>query len=854
MSATITEADLIRRVSKPFRYIGGERNAIVEDLSQVAVRFALVYPDVYEVGMSHLGLRILYHVLNEREDTACERVFSPWTDMQGLMVERGDVLRSIESGLPLREFDLVGITLQHELNYTNILGLLDLGGVPLLSRERGAADPFVIAGGPCALNPAPLAEVFDAFALGDGEEVVNEIVDAFRAWRREGSRPREGLLEGLAEIEGVYVPLLHDRGVGPRRIRRRVVSDLDSAAFPTRQIVPFGEIVHDRAMVEVMRGCSRGCRFCHAGFAYRPVRRRRLETLKRQCDEAIASTGYEQVVPLALNCPDYPHIAELLGHVMTAHAAHRVSMSLPSLRMDTFSIDLAEMTQGYDSGTGHRAKKTGLTFAPEAGSQRLRDVVNKNVSGDDILQTTRTAFERGWTRLKLYFMIGLPTETPEDVCAIGDLVRRIEAVGLDALGPRRGRLKIAVSVNVFVPKAHTPFQFAQQAKPEEVQEKVGLLRAKLRGAHIKLSYPDGRSELVEGAFSRGGRELGPVLLSAYRLGCAFDGWREHFDFGKWQEAFAEHGLNLEAYATRAWAPDEPPPWAHIDVGVSEGFLKREAERAMAAATTPDCSVAGCQGCGVADEETCPGLEKTTKEPRSVEKHRSSRPRLPSADGGGEDARWQAVIRFAKRPPAHLLSHREMARAIERAARRAGLPLAYSEGYAPRPRIRYALALPLGVTSEDEWASIELTEEIGAEEAGRRLGAELPPGLAVLHVETRRGRAPRFGGRFRRARYDVDVLAANGGEPSRVREAIAGLLGRKTLIITRRSHKGERVVDLRPFIYELAAAERSRGRFCFQMVLGMSEDGSAKPEEVIQALSDTSGPLQVLRVHRSALLE
>ncbi len=621
MTPKISTLDLLQHVEKPSRYCGGEWNEIRKQPDTVRVHFALAYPDSYEVGMSHLGLRILYHLLNDRPETACERLFCPQPDMADLLRRRGDRLRSLESRRPLQDFDLVGITLQHELTYTNVLHLLDLGGVPLLAAERGGGDPFIIGGGPCAMNPEPVAEFFDAFVIGEGEDAVQEIVDAYLAWhktvgeRESRTKQQRGeFLRELAAIEGVYVPALYREhrepdgrrwageplGAGVRaRITRRIVADLDAAPFPTRPIVPFAEIVHDRAMVEIMRGCGRGCRFCQAGVVYRPARTRSLETLKRQCDRIIASTGYEQIAPLALSCPDYPHISALLTHITTAYRDQHVSASLPSLRVDTFSVSLAEKLQ--------RVRKSGLTLAPEAGSQRLRDVINKNVTDDDILAATRAAFEAGWHRLKLYFMIGLPTEADEDVAAIAEVASRVRDTGDEVLGKeRRSRVAISVSVNAFIPKPHTPFQWAQQATAEEVEHKLAVLQRRLRDRRIKLSWSDPHSALLEGALSRGGRELGPVVRRAYDAGCTFDSWYDYFDYGKWQAAFAAEKRDLEAEARRRWDPRDPVPWGHIESGVEREFLLCEAQRATEALRTPDCFLEACNGCGMRKLVQCPG--------------------------------------------------------------------------------------------------------------------------------------------------------------------------------------------------------------------------------------------------------
>jgi radical SAM family uncharacterized protein len=577
------DAELVRSVAKPIRYVGGEWNAVKRDLADVRVKFAFAYPDTYEVGMSHLGLQILYHVLNQRDDTVCERVFSPWPDMADLIRSRGDALRSLESRLPLSEFDIVGVTLQHELNYTNILSLLELGGVPILAAEREADSPLVMAGGPCAVNPEPLAHFFDAVVIGDGEEVVHEIVDAYAAWRDGGGSSREKLLEGLAQIEGVYVPSLYEErtlagdgierraagaprdGAAPERIRRRIVEDLDAASFPTAPVVPFSEAVHDRAMLEIMRGCPRGCRFCQARAIYHPSRSRSLETLKEQARALLANTGYDEIAPLALNCSDYPHMAELLEYLSTAVGDRPLSVSLPSLRPVVASVELADRA--------YKGKRTGLTFAPEAGSERLRRAINKPATDEEILATVRAAFEAGWTRLKLYFMVGLPGETDDDVKGIAELAHAVEGVGDEVLGSRRrGRLGVNLSVNFHIPKPHTAFQWSRQISAAEVEAKLDILKENIRSRRIKLRWANPSQSLLEGTLSRGGRELCEVVQRAHAAGCGFDAWGEHLQYGAWKSAFGECRMDLEQYATAEWSVEAPLPWDHIDCGVTRESL------------------------------------------------------------------------------------------------------------------------------------------------------------------------------------------------------------------------------------------------------------------------------------------
>lgn len=538
-------------------------------------RFALAYPDVYEVGMSHLGLQILYHVLNSHDDFLAERVFSPWPDMEEQLRARGLPLTTLESRTPLREFDALGITLPYELTYTNILNLLDLGGIPMRARDRKQGDPLVIGGGVGAVNPEPMAEFFDALLVGEGEEAMLEIAEAAAL------RDRAAALERLAQIEGVYVPSRYEytpEGSGPRgcvsgpRVVRRIVEDFEHAPFPTRQIVPYLETVHSRVTLEIMRGCPRGCRFCQAGIVYRPRRERSVETLLRQAEEAIAATGHEEISLLGFTSVDHPQIEELVTRLVDRFGPEGVGVALPSLRVDAFSVELANKIQ--------EVRKSGLTFAPEAGTQRLRDAIRKHVTEEDLFTAAEAAFASGWTRLKLYFMLGLPTETEEDVVGIADLVSRLAGFARGALGSRRSRLQIGVSVACFVPKPHTPFQWHPQESMEVLEGKLRLLQQTLRDRSVKLSWTDPQVSALEAAISRGDRRVGQAIALAWERGAKFDAWGEYYDFARWQQAFGEAGLEMGDYANAALSPEESLAWDHIDCGASVEMLRREAARAM----------------------------------------------------------------------------------------------------------------------------------------------------------------------------------------------------------------------------------------------------------------------------------
>jgi radical SAM superfamily enzyme YgiQ (UPF0313 family) len=577
--------EILPNVTRPARYEGNELGAVRKDHAEAEASLLLAFPDVYEVGMSYLGFKILYDVVNARKEWVAERAFAPWPDMEQEMRAHAVPLYGLETFTPAREFDVIGFTLQYELTYTNVLMMLGLAGIPLRSRDRGEDDPVIIAGGPCAVNPEPVAAFFDLVVVGDGEEVITEIMDVV-ARARHARTPRRELIRELASLPGVHCPELGNP------VRRRVVADLEGAAFPRKFIVPFMELVHDRVALEVMRGCSRGCRFCQAGVLYRPVRERSVSNLCELADALLSSSGYEEVSLLSLSTADYSGVAQLVRNLVEKYGHEGVAVSLPSLRVDSFSIALAREVQ--------KSRRTGLTFAPEAGTQRLRDIINKGVTEEDLMSAVTDAFESGWENVKLYFMIGLPHETYEDIGGIADLSKKVLSAGrrIAAGRGKAGRVGVNVSVSSFVPKPHTPFQWFGQNTTEELKAKQHYLRDRLRVRGISVSFPDVRASHLEATFARGDRSLCPVVERAVRLGCRFDGWSELFRPDLWEQAFAEEGVDSSAHATRVFAPDEPLPWDYIDMGVAKGFLLREAERAARGELTPDCREGPCSRCGV----------------------------------------------------------------------------------------------------------------------------------------------------------------------------------------------------------------------------------------------------------------
>ncbi len=603
--STIKNPDaLFKKVQKATHYCGGELNSVIKNPDDVQIRYAFAFPDTYEVGMSHLGMKILYHVLNQREDTYCERVFAPWLDMEEEMKKQDVPLFTNETLTPVKEFDFLGITLQYEMCYSNILNMLSLADIPLLSKDRTEDDPFVNGGGPCAYNPEPIADFFDFFTMGEGEEVIGELMEAFKEWKKEGGT-REDYLRKIAKIEGIYVPSLYDveynedgtiksmtpnSPEAPKKVRKRIISDLDKVSYPDKFIVPFCDIVHDRSNIEVFRGCIRGCRFCQAGMIYRPVREKSADTLLKDTCSLIESTGYEEMGLSSLSTSDYTQLEALTDKLLEVTEKEKVSLSLPSLRVDNFSLDLMERVQ--------KVRKSGLTFAPEAGSQRMRDVINKNVSEEDLIKSATLAFEGGWNGVKLYFMIGLPYEEYSDIAGIADLAHKVVDCFYESekTNKRRG-VNVTLSVASFVPKPHTPFQWARQDSMDELYKKQLFLKNEIRSRKVKYNYHQNDISVLEGVFARGDRKLSAVLLRAYELGCKLDGWNECFDLEKWNKAFSDCGIDM-AFYTRERDYDEILPWDFVDIGVSRDFMKNENEKAKQAATTPNCREK-CSGCGAA---------------------------------------------------------------------------------------------------------------------------------------------------------------------------------------------------------------------------------------------------------------
>ena len=841
------EQEMLQAVEKPARYTGGEWNAQPKDSAAVLCRIALAMADVYEVGMSNLGLKILYEILNRRDDIAAERVYAPWLDMEEEMRRRGILLFSLETFREISSFDILGFSLQYELLITNTLNMLDLAGLPLHAAERTDEQPFVIGGGPCVYNTEPIADFFDFFVLGDGEEIVVEVCDALIAWKKEG-RPdgRRGFLRRAARIPGVYVPSFYapeydaqgmftglrilDEAASPQ-IYRRVVKDLDAAPFLEKPVVPYLGIVHDRLMLELFRGCTRGCRFCQAGIAYRPARERTEERLRGMAEGLIASTGYDEMSLTSLSSADYSCLGRLVDDLMADNAGEKISFSLPSLRIDSFSIDLAHRMQ--------QVRKSGLTFAPEAGTQRMRDVINKGVTEENLLTACGAAFRHGWKQVKLYFMMGLPTETDEDIIGIARLAKKVVDLYTQVRG-RRG-CKVTISVSCFVPKPYTPFQWFGQLPIEEFQRRQQLLKEHITDHSITFHYHDARLSVIEGVFARGDRRLAPVLHEAWKRGAKFDGWSDLFDDSRYFAAFETCGIDWEYYSRRTRTIGEPLPWTHTSPGVLERFLKSEWQKALAAALTEDCRRTHCTGCGI-----CPTLGVDVIDYAGAEAERSDavceKTSVSPETGGGQPAKERSLFVYrgliTKGEELRYVSHLDYANLFVRACKRAGLPMAYSEGFNPHMKVAFASALSLGAASDAEYVDFEMTEALLPSLVMERLRKHLPRGAQLVRLKMLEGKHKALMADVDEARYRIAISYAGDLEP--VRASVHRYNEAESAVWERVTPKKNRVIETKAYIKTPVSFRLENGRLTFWMNLVVTPQGSVKPIEVLSVMAQDFG--------------
>lgn len=730
-----TVQDILPLVEKPSTYLGNEINSIRKRLDTVQLRFALAFPDLYEIGTSHFGMQIIYHILNEDPQIAAERVFTPASDMEEYLRLSGLPLTTLESQTPLSRFDIIGFSLLYELNYTNILTMFELGKIPFFARERDSDAPIVIAGGPCTCNPEPIADLFDAMVVGDGEGVVTEMTQAWIRLKKTGNPVKQKLLTEWSGIEGVYIPAFYqvtynpagfqvpipgslDQTINKGKVSRAVYTDLDKAPFPGDPVIPYGKPVHDRLRLEVSRGCSRGCRFCQAGMIYRPVRERSPDTLLAQTEKCLASTGYEDISLLSLSTGDYQCLIPLMARLMDQSEYKNIAVSLPSLRADRLTPDLMKQIK--------RVRKTGFTIAPEAGSQRLRDIINKNITEREIADTVKHAFNLGWQRIKLYFMIGLPYETDDDLRSIVELVKNLRKASM----PKKKNGKINVSIATFVPKPHTPFQWTSQITRLESKEKITWLRRnlKLPGVHVKWQNPD--VSFLEGLWARGDRRLAPLLIKAYQKGCRFDGWSDKFQYNRWETALSEAGVDIDFFTTRKRNLTEPLPWDYIDIKISKDFLKEEWKRAEQGNSTLDCRWGDCHGCGVCNFRTIqPRIFKRDAKKGVTSLNRSG----VSVESKSECSKKFKII-YAKLEPGKYFGHLELVNIFLRALRRAKISIKYSTGFHPMPKVSFDDPLPVGMESQNEVFFLTTTDMIEPEDIKKGLNHHLPPGIVIHDCE------------------------------------------------------------------------------------------------------------------------
>jgi len=821
-------------VSRPGRYLGQEYNAVVKAAETVELSCALIFPDLYEVGMSHQGLQILYHILNRRPDIVAERCYCPDLDCEQLLRRQGQPLTTLESARPLTSFDLIGFTLPYELCATNILTVLDLAAVPLLATDRDAAQPLVLGGGAGAMNPEPVADFFDAILLGDGEEAILEIARVLIAAKRQRTGKKE-LLQRLAAIAGVYVPSLYvpeygpdgrivairPTGSAPPAVSRRVLPDLDAIDHLLAPIVPNAKIIHDRLSIEIARGCSRGCRFCQAGMTYRPVRERTPEAIMELAQAGIANSGFEELALLSLSTGDYSCIEQVLPQLMDRFADDCVSVSMPSMRVGTLSPAIMDQIK--------RVRKTGFTLAPEAGSDRLRRVINKGITEDDLLSTCRHAFALGWKVMKFYFMIGLPTETAADIQAIIDLVRKVKKEG-DRDG--RGRRQLNVSIGTFVPKPHTPFQWERQISMNESRTVINHLREWLpRGCTLK--WHDPRMSYLEGVMARGDRRLTALIRLAWENGARLDGWSDHFDLALWQQAAEKLGIDLDHYL-RERGEDEILPWQHLHSGIDHRYLQAERQRGFAEGYTPDCRYHDCQGCGLCDfevvrpvvidrdrfttgpEDAAPPPPTPTPPPTTARRDR------PAHD---ED-HCRYIVTYSRRGRICYLGHLEILRLLFRTLRRAGIATNFTQGFNPTPKVSFGPALPVGTESVAEFLIMDLPAPLGDPAAAlARLNDKLPPGLTVTAITPQQGGPPAdiestYTMTLPRPLTDDELLRL---------QAFANCAAYQ---VEKRRKGKQQTVDIRPLVVALHQSGPDRIEL---RLLSLSGRPGIKPVEALQAI-------------------
>ena len=811
----IYEQDWFSRLSHPSRYLNNEVNSIRKDLSKVELTIALVFPDVPEVGMSHLGLKILYNLLNSRTWLAAERAFSPWPDLEDALRKNDIPLISRESGCPLSAFDFIGFSLQHELSYTNILNVLDLSGIPFMARDRGNEYPLIIAGGPACFNPEPVADFFDVMVIGDGEAALLEVCRTVKEMKKVRDVQKRDILIRLSHIPGIYVPSFFQIQYGTdgtiaeivpeyddyQYVKKATLAHLDTYPYPECQIVPFTELVHDRVSIEISRGCTRGCRFCQAGMIYRPVRERSPESIIDIAEKTLNLTGYEDLSLLSLSSGDYSHIGPLLRALMDRHSPDHIGISLPSLRVDSLDAEMMEQIK--------RVRKTGFTLAPEAGNNRLRRVINKGLTQSDILETAKIVYQSGWKLIKLYFMIGLPSEEDEDIRDIIDLAEQITRLS----GKKGKRENVNVSLSTFVPKSHTPFMWMPQVALEESRRKVELIRQGLRKSRVRVKWNQPELSWLEGVMARGDRTLSKAIIEAWKLGARFDAWSEHFKMEIWKTAFDQSRIMPEFYH-RERNTGEILPWDHIRSGVTKAYLKKELKKAKAEQFTADCRKK-CHECGVCDHKNIDPIlfDDLSFQPKKTS-HEPCEPQMPT----------RFCLTFTKMGSTRHLSHLELGRVLNRAFRRAGLKLAYSQGFHPMPRISFLSALPVGTESVAESVEIELTEAANIDEIKEKINRELPEGVHIKHIEkvSRSGKKLRL----KASRFLITLKETTFNETM-----LMEFLKSKHFEVVKINKKGEHTLDARSLVMAMRLLSPEQ----IDLTIRQTDKLTLKPAEILKGV-------------------
>ena len=785
-------------VTKPGRYIGNELNVIKKDWSKVDVTFALVFPDLYELGMSYIGFEILYHILNRESYIAAERVFAPGVDLEKILKERELPLFSLEGKQPLRQFDVLGFTLQYELHYSNILNILNLGGLTLSVEDRGDDEPIILAGGPCAYNPEPIADFIDAFVIGDGEEVVLEIARFIRE-AKISNLNRQEVLKGFTNIAGVYVPQFYETIDGkfsivkptvdgvPSKIFSRTINYLNPENYPHNPLIPLIETTHDRYSMEIMRGCTRGCRFCNAGIIYRPVRERTVQDLVSQADTVIKNTGYEEISLVSLSTSDYSQLQVLLSKLTQNLNKRVVNVSFPSLRAETFTPELAKFAKSV--------RKSSITLAPEAGTEYLRGVINKNNTNEDLLRAVNIAFQEGWNLIKLYFMIGQPGERNEDLEGIASLINQVVAVANKFQGK-----KINVSISPFSPKPHTPFQWAAQDSIDELNRKILLLKQNVKSKRVKLNWRDPEISFLEAVLGRGDKRLSSVIKKAWELGAKFDAWGDFFKFSTWDSAFKECGIDPTEY-TRERELNENLPWDHINKGVTKSFLKYEFKKALKGQETSDCRLSSsCNACGLMEHKSCQEIINKKKSERKDEISsstfgRSKKLIKPSAQPTVRYVR----LKYSKGESIRFTSHLDMIHVFERAFRRSDIKLVYSQGFHPHPKISYGPSLTTGFSSEAEYLDVQLYRD---REFDMRsvMNKILPPGVSIINYKILFGKCDSLVSVINRAKYKIQLNKPF--DQSYLKQKVNEFLNREQILVDRRKKVGTQQVDIKPFMEDI----------------------------------------------------